>query len=92
MCIIAVPVALVPVMFWGRHVPRRLTYTLAWIGSALLVVRSGASLAKAGYLIATGRFRLANMGIWEAWLYLGATLSSLSTWRSRSVGNAIAYD
>jgi hypothetical protein len=86
MCVIAVPVALAPVMSWGRHVPRRLVYTLAWIGSALLVLRSVASLAQAGYLIATGRFSLADMGIWEPWFYLGATLFSLSTWRSRGVG------
>jgi hypothetical protein len=86
MCVVAVPVALAPVMSWGRHVPRRLNYTLAWIGSALLVLRSLASLAQAGYLIATGRFRLADMGIWEPWFYLGATLFSLSTWRSRGAG------
>ena len=86
MCVIAVPVALAPVMSWGRHVPRRLIYTLAWIGSALLVLRSVASLAQAGYLIATDRFRLADMGIWELWFYLGATLFSLSTWRSRGMG------
>ena len=86
MCVIAVPVALAPVMSWGRHVPRRLVYTLAWIGSALLVLRSVASLVQAGYLIATGRFSLADMGIWEPWFYLGATLFSLSTWRSRGVG------
>ena len=86
MCIIAVPVALAPVMSWGRHVPRRLVYTLAWIGSALLVLRSVASLAQAGYLIAIGRFRLADMGIWEPWFYLGATLFSLSTWRARGMG------
>jgi hypothetical protein len=85
MCVIAVPVALAPVMSWGRHVPRRLVYTLAWIGSALLVLRSVASLAQAGYLIATGRLSLADMGIWEPWFYLGATLFCLSTWRSRGV-------
>ena len=87
MCVIAVPVALAPVTSRGRHVPRRLTYTLAWIGSALLVLRSLASLAQAGYLIATGRFTFADMGIWEPWFYLGAILFSLSTWRSRGVGS-----
>ena len=30
MCVIAVPVALAPVMSWGRHVPRRLILILAW--------------------------------------------------------------
>ena len=87
MCIIAVPVALAPVMSLGRYLPRRLTYTLAWIGSTLLVLRSGASLAQTAYLIARDRFTLADMGIWEPWFYLGAILFSLSTWRLRRMGN-----
>ena len=86
MCVIAVPVALAPVMSWGQHVSRRLIHTLAWIGTALLVLRSVASLVQAGYLTATGRFRVADMGIWEPWFYLGAILFSLSTWRSRVAG------
>lgn len=89
MCVIAVPVALAPVMTWGRYVPRRLIYALAWIGSTLLVLRSVASLVQAGYLIATGRFRFADVGIWEPWFYLGAILFSLSTWRSRRVGYGV---
>jgi hypothetical protein len=83
MCLIAVPVALAPVMSWGQHASRRLIYTLAWIGSTLLVLRSVASLIQTAYLVATGRFRFAVMGIWEPWFYLGAILFSLSTWRSR---------
>lgn len=92
MCIIAVPVALAPVMSWGQHVPRRLMYTLAWTGTTLLVLRAAGGLAQAGYLAATGRFRFADMGIWEPWFYLGAILFSLSTWRSRPVkdGRGIA--
>ncbi len=86
MCVIAVPVALAPVMAWGQHAPRRLIYTLAWIGSALLLLRSVASLIQTAYLIAVGRFQLADMGVWEPWFYLGAILFGLSTWRSRSVG------
>jgi hypothetical protein len=86
MCVIGVPVALAPVMSWGRHVPRRLLYTLAWTGSALLVVRSAASLLQAGYLFTTGRFRFAAIGIWEPWFYVGAILFSLNTWRSSRVG------
>ena len=82
MCVIAVPVALAPVMSWGQHVPRRLIYTLAWIGSALLVLRSAASLIQLGYFVATGRFRFGAVGIWEPWFYLGAILFTLSTWRS----------
>ncbi|MGH7562496.1 MAG: DUF3995 domain-containing protein [Gemmatimonadales bacterium] len=85
MCVIAVPVALAPVMSWGQQAPRRLIYALAWTGSALLVLRSVASLIQTGYLLARGRFRFADMGIWEPWFYLGAILFSLSTWRSRRV-------
>jgi hypothetical protein len=83
MCVIAVPVALAPVQSWGARVPRRLTFTIATIGSALVVLRSAASLAQIGYFIATGRFRFAAVGIWEPWFYLGAILFSVSTWRSR---------
>ena len=85
MCVIAVPVALAPVVPWGQRIPRRLIYTLACVGSALLVFRSAASLAQATYLVATGRFSFADMGVWEPWFYLGAILFSLSTWRSRPV-------
>lgn len=87
MCVIAVPVALAPVMSWGQQVPRRLIYTLAWVGAAMLVLRSAASLVQTSCLVATGRFRFGVMGIWEPWFYLGAILFSLSTWRSRHVGN-----
>jgi hypothetical protein len=80
-CVIAVPVALAPVVSWGRRVPQRLVFALACIGSALLILRSTGSLVQAGYLIATGRF--AGFGIWEPWFYLGAVLFTLSTWRSR---------
>jgi Protein of unknown function (DUF3995) len=88
MCVIAVPVALAPVMSWGQHAPRRWIYALAWIGSALLLLRSVASLVQTAYLVAVGRFQLADMGVWEPWFYLGAILFGLSTWRSRSVGYA----
>jgi hypothetical protein len=83
MCLVAIPVALAPVMSWGEHVPRRLIYTLAWVGSTLLVLRAGASLVQVAYFAATGRFRVTALGIWEPWFYLGAILFSLSTWRSR---------
>jgi hypothetical protein len=88
MCVIAVPVALAPAMSWGQYVPRRLIYTLACVGSTLLVLRSAASVIQAGYFMATGRFRFAVLGIWEPWFYLGAILFSLSTWRSRPVTTA----
>jgi hypothetical protein len=85
MCVIAVPIALAPMMSWGRYMPHRLTFTLAIVGSGLLVLRAGASLIQIGYFIATGRFRAADIGIWEPWFYLGAILFSLSTWRARHV-------
>jgi hypothetical protein len=83
MCVIAVPVALAPVTSLGRHVPRRFVYTLAWIGSALLVLRSIASLIQAGYLVIGGRF--AGFGIWEPWFYLGAILFTLSALQSKRI-------
>jgi hypothetical protein len=92
MCVIAIPVALVPVTSSGNPEVRRLVFVLAWIGSALLLLRSAASLVQAGYFVATGRFRFAAMGIWEPWFYLGAVLFTLSTWRSRPVANAQATD
>jgi hypothetical protein len=83
MCVVAVPIALAPVSTWGRNLPRRLIFTLATIGTALLLLRSIASLIQMGYFIATGQFRVAAVGIWEPWFYLGAILFGLSTWRSR---------
>jgi hypothetical protein len=83
MCIVAVPVALARVTSWGRHLPQRLVYTLALIGTTLLVLRSIASLIQSGYLVAVGQFRFAIMGVWEWWFHLGAILFVLSTWRLR---------
>jgi hypothetical protein len=83
MCVIAVPVALAPVVSWGRHVPRGVIFTLAMVGSSLLILRSAASMVQIGYFMATGRFRVAAIGIWEPWFYLGAVLFGVSTWRSR---------
>ena len=88
MCVVAVPVSLAPVMAWGRHVPKRLIRTLAWIGTVLLVLRSTASLIQVGYYVVRGGFRFADMGIWEPWFYVGAILFTLSTWRSQHAGNA----
>jgi magnesium-transporting ATPase (P-type) len=82
-CLVAVPVALAPVSSWGRHVPRRLIYTLAVVGSTLLVLRVGASLIQLVYFAATREFRVIGVGIWEPWFYLGAVLFTVSTWLSR---------
>jgi hypothetical protein len=89
MCVIAVPVALAPVMSWGHHVPQRLLYVLGWIGAVLLVLRSVASLVQASYLIAAGRFRFAVLGVWEPWFYLGAILFGLSSWRARQLRKSV---
>lgn len=83
MCVVAVPVALASVTPWGARLPRRLVYTLAGIGTTLLVLRSTASLAQTGFLIAVGRFRFTLEGVWEWWFHLGAILFVLSTWRMR---------
>lgn len=85
MCVVAVPVALAPVMAWGRSLPQRLVYRLAWIGSALLLLRLVGALVQTGYLLAVGRFHIDFIGVWDWWFVLGAILFTLSTWRSKRV-------
>ena len=80
MCLIAVPVALAPVMRWGRQVPRRLLLSLAVIGTSLLVLRAVASILQTGYLLIAGR-ALQGFLPWEPWFYLGAALFAVTTWR-----------
>jgi len=80
MCLIAVPVALAPVMSWGRGAPRRLIYTVAWIGTTLLLLRLAGALVQTGYLFAAGRFRFAIIGIWDWWFLVGTILFTLNTW------------
>ena len=89
MCVIAVPVALAPVMSWGQRSPRRLIYTVALIGTVLLVLRAVASVLQTVYLLSAGRFQLAAMGIWEPWFYLGAVLFGLSTRRAHRWSTAV---
>jgi hypothetical protein len=50
------------------------------------VLRLVAAVVQTGYLLAVGRFRLAIIGIWDWWFFLGAILFTLSTWRSSRVG------
>src|SRR4030095_258148 len=69
MCLIAVPVALAPVVAWGQRLPQRLIFRIAWIGSALLVLRLVAAAVQTAYLVAVGRFRLAVIGIWDWWFF-----------------------
>src|SRR5512134_3007556 len=80
MCLVAVPVALALAMPWGRRVPRGLLSTLAWTGTSLLVLRAVASLIQAAYLFLRGRFSFHDIGVWEPWFYLGATLFGTNLW------------
>jgi hypothetical protein len=82
MCVLAVPIALLPVRPWARRAPPRLLFICAWIGTALLVLRGGASMVRAIYLIMTGRFAIETLGIWEPWFWLGALLFGVSTWQN----------
>lgn len=81
-CVIAVPVALAPVSWWGAHVPRRLVFALACTGTALLLLRFVASLVQTAWLIAVGRFHIGILGVWDWWFILGTVLFTFSTWRS----------
>jgi hypothetical protein len=81
MCALAVLVALAPVQSWGRRLPLRLVRFCAWTGTALLVLRAGASVIEMAYLLTVGRFAIEEVGIWEPWFYLGAILFGFSTWR-----------
>lgn len=84
MCVIAVPVALAPVMSWGRGAARRLIYTVACIGTTLLLLRLAGALVQTGYLLAAGRFHFAIIGIWDWWFLVGTILFTLNTWGWRS--------
>jgi hypothetical protein len=77
MCVVAVPVMLAPVTSWGARIPQRLVRSLAYVGTALLVPRSTASLVQTGYFVATDRFRFAAVGIWEWWFHLGPEFTSV---------------
>ena len=81
MCIVAVPVVLALALPWGQRVPRRLLVAVASIGIGLLLLRAAASLIQAAYLLVMGRFSLQDMGVWEPWFYLGATLFAINLWR-----------
>lgn len=89
-CLVAVVVALAPVRAWGQHLPQGVVYRLAWIGSALLILRFVAAVSQTGYLVAVGRFRFAMIGLWDWWFVLGTVLFGVSTWRSRPHGTSAA--
>lgn len=80
MCIVAVPVALALALPWGRHIPRRVLIPLALIGTMLLTLRAVASLLQVAYFATIGRFKFQDLGVWEPWFYIGATLFTLNLW------------
>jgi hypothetical protein len=90
MCIVAVPVALAMAMPWGQRLPRRLLKTLAYTGTGLLVLRALASLIQAIYLLVVGQFTFQDMGVWEPWFYLGATLFAINLWQYRRWEEAVS--
>src|SRR5882724_6526789 len=57
-CLLAVAVELALVQPWGRRVPRWLLGFLAWCGTGLLVLRSGASVVQMAYFLVKGTFVL----------------------------------
>ena len=87
-CGLAMLVALALVQPWGQRVPRWLLGGLAWSGTALLVLRGGGGALQAAYLVATGRFSLGPMHLYEFWFCLGAVLFSVTLWQSRRASRA----
>ena len=81
MCVIAVPIVLARVTSWGRQLPRRLVRSLLFVGTSLLLLRLTAALVQTTYFIATDRFQLAMLGIWEWWFLVGTILFSASALR-----------
>lgn len=78
LCACAVVVALALVQPWGRKLPRRLLGYFAWGGTALLALRSVASLIQSLYLLVVGEY---DFQLWEYWFYLGAILFGACTWQ-----------
>lgn len=84
-CVIAVGVALALVQPWGRRLPRWLLNWLAWIGTTLLVLRAGGAAVQAVFELATGRFVVRPIMLWDIWFALGAVLFALTLRRFRRV-------
>src|SRR4030095_1299372 len=55
LCLVAFVLALAFVQEWGRRLPFSLLCILAWVGTGLLALRGGASVAQDVYLAAIGR-------------------------------------
>jgi hypothetical protein len=85
-CLLAVFVALALAQSWGRHVPRLLLNSLAWTGTAVLMLRAGGSVLQIAYLVATRRYAFQPMHLYEIWFWLGAILFSITLWRVHHTG------
>ena len=80
-CLVAVLLALALARPWGRRVPRLLLGSIAWVGTALLVLRGGGSLLQMAYLVITGRYFYQPVHLYEMWFWLGAVLFSMTLLR-----------
>lgn len=79
-CIVAVPVALAMGMPWGRRVPRRLLLAVASTGTGLLLLRAVAGMIQAAHLLVVRPSGVKDLGVWEPWFYVGATLFAADLW------------
>jgi len=59
----------------------RLIGGLAWVGTAVLVLRGGGAVVETLYLVAAGRYVFEPMHLYTLWFCLGAVLFAVSTWR-----------
>ena len=85
MCALAIFVALALVQAWGLGLSRRLLGVLAWGGTALLVLRSGAGGIQIVYQMMTGTYVPAITDLYDLWFCLGAVLFGVSLWQYRRV-------
>jgi hypothetical protein len=79
LCVVAVPVALAPVVEPLRRTSPRLLFALAAIGTSVLAIRAVASLIQTAYLTVRG-FNADQFWPWEPWFYVGAALFCAVTW------------
>lgn len=59
----------------------RLIGVLAWVGTALLVLRGGGAIVQTLYLLAARRYAFEPMHLYTVWFCLGAVLFAVSTLR-----------
>ena len=77
--LVAAGVALALVRPWGRRLPRWTVGLPAWIGTAVLTLRSAGSISHMIDAVIHGTLR--PMDLWHLWFYIGAILFGLATWR-----------